>query len=120
MSCHDIGRGMNSVANVVLDLYESGQIDNSPTLLKHTLQPCLEKQKKSEDFLIDSQKNKMDVIAHPFKSKNSDVGRIVETDGGSEHTGFEVQISFENDLLTLTRSAQMIKPCTSRKARIKN
>ena len=26
MSCHDIGRGMNSVANVVLDLYESGQI----------------------------------------------------------------------------------------------
>lgn len=27
MSCHDIGRGMNSVANVVLDLYESGQIN---------------------------------------------------------------------------------------------
>jgi len=26
MSCHDIGRGMASVANVVIELYEGGQI----------------------------------------------------------------------------------------------
>ena len=26
MSCHDIGRGMASVANVIIELYEGGQI----------------------------------------------------------------------------------------------
>ena len=26
MSCHDIGRGMASVANVVIELYKGGQI----------------------------------------------------------------------------------------------
>ncbi len=26
MSCHDIGRGMNSVSKVVLDLYEEGKV----------------------------------------------------------------------------------------------
>ena len=32
MSCHDIGRGMASVADVVLELYESGQINKDAAI----------------------------------------------------------------------------------------
>ena len=32
MSCHDIGRGMASVANVVIELYEGGRIDKEASI----------------------------------------------------------------------------------------
>ena len=38
MSCHDIGHGMASVANVVLDLYESGQINKDAAI--HLVNAC--------------------------------------------------------------------------------